>query len=188
MSDSSSNKTTLIITIGIIGSLLFIAIASYISAYNYGNKMDQQIKAKYQDMEVTLANASQKVADLVQIPDLYKKDAVELIKAEMSGRYGANGSSASIQFFQEKGIQLDPTLYRRIQQEIVVGRNEFTGTQKQLITIKQSYQEALGSFWKGMWLGIAGYPKINLDDFKIISSDHAQGAFKSGVDNGFIKH
>lgn len=178
-------KTTLIAVIGFFGALFAIGVMSYISAYNYGNQMERAIEAKYADMEVTLANASSKVADLAKVPSMYKNDAVELIKAEMQGRYGSEGSKATFQFFQEKGIQLEPKLYTRIQQEIVTGRNEFTGAQKQLITIKQQYETQLGSFWKGMWMRIAGYPKIDLSKFKIISSSHAQEAFSTGIDNGF---
>jgi uncharacterized protein (UPF0333 family) len=178
-------KTVAIGISAVLFGIIAIVIMSYISAFNYGNQMERQLDAKYSDMEVTLANASNKVADLAKVPAMYKNDAVELIKAEMQGRYGQEGSKATFQFFQEKGIQLDPSLYRRIQQEIVTGRNEFTATQKQLITIKQQYETQLGSFWKGMWLGIAGYPKVDLSKYKIISSGHAQDAFKTGVDNGF---
>src|SRR5574343_333389 len=179
---STVTKTLLIGVVLFFGSIFAVIAFSYISAYNYGNTMERQIQAKYSDMEVTLANASNKVADLAQVPAMYKNDAVELIKAEMSGRYGESGSSASIQFLHEKGIQLDPGLYRRIQQEIVTGRNEFTATQKQLIVIKQQYEEALGTFWRGMWLRIAGLPKIDLSKYRIITSTDAKQAFETGVD------
>lgn len=178
-------KTSTIATIATIGFLIFVCAASYISAYNYGNMMEKQLEAKYSNMEVILASASSKVADLAKVPTMYKNDAVELIKAEMQGRYGENGSTATFQFFKEKGIQLDADLYRRIQQEIVAGRDAFTGSQKEMITVKQQYETQLGTFWKGLWLNFAGYPKIDLSKFKIISSNHAQEAFRTGVDNGF---
>ena len=33
-------------------------------------------------------------------------------------------------------------------------------------------------------LGLVGYPKIDLDDYKIITSEHAKETFESGVDQG----
>jgi hypothetical protein len=182
---STGVKTLLIGVVLFFGSIIAIVAMSYISAYNFGNTKERQVQAKYSDMEVTLANSSNKVADMAQVPAMYKNDAVELIKAEMSGRYGENGSNASIQFLKEKGIQLDSVLYRRIQQEIVTSRNEFTATQKQLIVIKQQYEDALGTFWQGMWLRIAGYPKIDLSKYRIITSTNAKQAFETGIDTGF---
>jgi hypothetical protein len=53
-----------------------------------------------------------------------------------------------------------------------------------LIDAKRAYSTNLGYLWKGMWMRIAGYPKINLDDYKAITTDYAANAFKTGKETG----
>jgi hypothetical protein len=62
------------------------------------------------------------------------------------------------------------------------GRNKFENAQTKFIDTKRAYETNLGYLWKGMWLRTAGYPTINLDDYKIVSSGHAKKAFETGID------
>jgi hypothetical protein len=67
---------------------------------------------------------------------------------------------------------------------IEAGRNKFENAQTKFIDTKLVYETDLGYLWKGFWLRVAGYPKIDLAKYVIISSEHAQDAFKNGVDKG----
>jgi hypothetical protein len=67
---------------------------------------------------------------------------------------------------------------------IEAGRNKFENAQTRFIDAKRTYETNLGYLWKGTWMRIAGYPKINLDDYKIITSKHAKKTFETGVDEG----
>jgi len=179
------NGSALVIALSLVGvivALVAVLAISYISAFNSGNRMEQGLKATYANNENILAQFGQKVAEVAQVPDMARDDIIAVARAALEGRYGENGSQAVFQMITEQNPSVDPALYRQIQQVIEGGRNEFQNAQTRLIDQKRAYETALGSFWQGMWLRIAGYPKVNLDDFKVISTTRAQQAFEAGVE------
>ena len=176
---------TLIAIVGVIGILAVVLIGSYVSNYNYGNEAENVIKAEYKNMENILAQYSLKVSEAAQIPGMKANDLKEVMRDAMTGRYGKDGSQATFQWIQENYPgQVTDELYSKISVIIEAGRNKFENAQTKFIDTKRAYETNLGYLWKGMWMRIAGYPKINLADYKIISSEHAQESFKTGVDKG----
>lgn len=174
-------------------ALLFIALVgiigfgSYVSAANYGNSMEQQLKAVQIDNKNKLAQYGQKVMEVVQVPDMYKKDLVEVTTAAIQGRYGADGSKAAFQMLREQNPTLDASMYKQIQQVIEAGRNDFQAGQTRQIDVRRQYETALGTVWTGMWMKFAGYPKVNLADFDIVSTDRADTAFKNKKEDAPLK-
>jgi len=69
-----------------------------------------------------------------------------------------------------------------LQRMIEAGRDEFASAQTRLIDRKRAYDTALGSFWQGKMMASAGYPKIELDDFNIVTNVRTEGAFETGVE------
>ena len=176
----------IVITVSL-GLVLAIGFSSYVSAFNYGNSMEQSLKAVQTDNKNKLAQYGQKVLEVAQVPDMYKKDMVEITTAAIQGRYGEDGSKATFQFLKEQNPTLDASMYKQIQQVIEAGRNDFQAGQARQIDIRRSYETSLGSFWQGMWMRMAGYPKVNLADFDIVSTDRADTAFKNKKEDGPIK-
>lgn len=177
-----------LVIIGIIGAaLLLVGIGSYISAYNYGNKLDNRLIAIKENNKNIYAQGTQKVLEIAQVPGMYKDDFSAIIKTDIEGRYGKEGSKATFQFLKEHDIKLDTTLYVKIQQVIEEFRNKFEANQTQMIDVKRSYQTGLGSFWQGMWLRMAGYPKINLAEYMAITTDGTEKVFKDGKESGPMK-
>ena len=175
---------TLIAIVGVLVVLVGVIAGSYITNYNYGNRAEKTIAAEYENMENILAQYSLKVMEVGQVPAMMRDDLSKVTKDAMSGRYGEGGSQAAFQWIQENYPgQVDPSVYTKIQQVMEAGRNKFENAQTKFIDTKRQYETNLGYLWKGLWLRIAGYPKIDLDDYKIISSGHAQEAFETGVDN-----
>ena len=175
-------KTALAI-LGVVVVVAFIALGSFISNYNYGNRAEKALQAEYTNMENILAQYSLKVREVAQVPGMKTEDLQKVTRDAMSGRYGENGSKAVFQWIQENypGQVTDAT-YVQIQQVMEAGRNEFKNAQTKFIDGKRAYETNLGYLWKGFWLNLAGYPKIDLAKLKIISSGHAQKAFETGVD------
>lgn len=171
--------------IGVLSTVAFMAVvgmvgaSSYVSAYNYGNQIENSLSATKEQNRNILAQYGQKVQESVQVPEMYKSDLIELTKAAIGGRYGPSGSQASMQWLKEQNPNLDISVYKQIQQLIEAGRNDFQNGQTRQIDLKRQYETALGSFWQGMWMKMAGYPKINLGDFAIVSTDRADTAFKT---------
>lgn len=170
--------------IGVVAALLIGLASNVIGIANYGNRAEKQIVAEHKNLENILGQYSIKVAEAAQVPDMYKSDMKEVVEAALKGRYGANGSTAVFQWLKEDNspAKLDSALYAKIQQIIEAGRNEFQNNQTRFIDIKRVYETNLGYVWTGTVLGIFGYPRINLDDYQITTTDAAATALKTGRD------
>lgn len=171
------------VVFGILALFAGVLFASYVSAYNLGNNYEKVIVAQYKNNQNILSSYYNKIEELVQVPSMYKDDFKEIVTASMQGRYGADGSRASFQWLKEHNINFDASLYKNIQQNIEAGRNEFQQSQTMLLDKRRQYETDLGTFWTGMWLRLAGYPKIDLSKYDIIVSDKASEAFASGKEN-----
>ena len=185
---------TLIAVVGVVVVLGGWILSSYYGAYNYGADAETTIDAEYTNMENLLAQYSLKVSEAAQVPGMYKDDLKEVMTSVMSARQGEGGSKAAFQWFKEHNIEIDAAMYTKIQQIIEAGRNKFQNAQTKFIDTKRVYVATLKKnlfLSRGWWLGVTGYPTINVgfpngtaDDYPIISSGHAQEAFKTGVDPG----
>jgi len=180
-------KTVLFSILGFFPFLGIILFISYTSSYNYGNRMDNKIQSQYKNMENVLAQYSQKVREVAQVPGIYKDDLKEIVNASMSGRYGKDGSKAVFQFLKEHNQTLDSSMYVKIQQIMEAGRNDFQFENTKLIDMTNEYKIAIGSFYQGFWLRIAGFPKIDLEKYKPISNSYAKDTFEKGYEDGPIK-
>lgn len=185
------SKKAVLITIGlIVGFIITIGgtcFASYVSAVNYAAGAEQQIKAVHTNNKNVLAQYVQKVQEAAQVPAMARDDLEKIVKAAISGRYGEKGSQATMQWIKEQNPNVDPKLYTKIQQIVEAGRDEFKNSQSKLIDVKRSYETNLAYFWRGMWLRVAGYPKINLNDYNIVTNDYTEDAFKKGKESGPVK-
>ena len=175
-------------TLSIVGAVAVIGIGligSYISYANYGNRTEVAIKAKYADNENVYANGTQKVMEIAQVPTMMKDDLKEVFTAAIQGRYGENGSQATFQWLQEQNPQLDPGIYRQLQQVMESFRNEFKNAQTALLDQCRSYETARGNVWSGLWLRITGYPKMDIEKMcTIVTTDKARQTFETKRDTG----
>jgi type II secretory pathway component PulJ len=167
---------------------VIVSLSSYITYANYGHNAETSLQAKLNDNQQLLGKHSTQIAEMAQVNDMYKNDLKEVYVAAIQGRYGDDGSTAVMQWIKENNPNMDSTLYVRLSQKIEANRDEFANAQRSLIDEKRSYQAQLGFVWSGFWLRLAGYPKINLDNIKIITSTHSNNAYATGVDDGIQLH
>lgn len=179
---TKQNGNALYVVIAGLAVIVAIGFMSYVSAYNYGNEAENSLVAKYDNMENILAQYSLKVTEAASVPAMYKDDMKDVMTSVMKARQGEGGSKAMFQFFKEHNIDIDSSLYGKIQVIIEAGRNKFQNTQTGFIDAKRAYTTNLGYLWKGFWMARAGYPKIDLDNYVIISSGHAKQAFETKID------
>lgn len=170
--------------LAIVGAIGAIGIGSYVSAYNKGNRIENVITAQYEQNQNVLSKLSTSVMEAAQVPEMAKKDLKEVIESAMAGRYGNDKNLLFKSVTEAYPGTLDPVLYAKLQNMIESGRTDFAAEQQVLIDKTRVYKTELGTLWGGTWLSIAGYPKINLDDYKIVISDHTADAFKTKRDNG----
>lgn len=169
----------------LIATFSAVAGLSYVSAYNYGNEAEQTIKAAHKNNKNILGQYSLKVKEAARVGEKYSDAITEFVANSMQGRYGENGSKAQWQWIQEKIPTFDSSMFAKIQQIIESGRNEYQVAQTQLADMCRVYETNLGYLWKGMWLRLAGYPKLDLDKMcTLVTSAHAEKAYETGVDNG----
>jgi hypothetical protein len=179
MQNSKGFSSGAIVALVAAGMAVVILGGSYISAYNAGNQMEQTINI--------LSTYQQKVQEAAEVPGMMTDDIVKVTQAAITGRYGDNGSRAVFQAISERNPQVSEKLYVKLQEIIEGGREEFKTNQTRLIDTKRAYETNLGSFWRGTFMHLAGYPKINLDDFKVVKTDSAVNAFKTGRESGPIQ-
>jgi hypothetical protein len=177
-------KLGLIIAGAFLALVLIICGGAYVSAANYGNASEMALNAKVSDSQNILANYTTSIAEMIQIPQMYKKDLGDIIDKTFKGRYGDGGSKAMFQFIKEQNLNLDPSMYKNVQEKMEAGRNEFKDSQTAVIDYKRSYQTSLGSVWEGFWLKRTGYPKIDLTAIQPVINDHTAEAFKTHRDEG----
>lgn len=176
-------RTTLTI-LGVLVAFGAVTVGSYVSAANYGNRAERGIEAAWENNENILAQYTNTIGEMAQIPAMQRDDLKELYASTMTGRYGPEGSKAMFQWIKEQNPQLDSSVYIKIQSAIESGRKDFEVAQTNLIDQKRAYNTELGTVWRGFWLRMAGYPKIDLDKYKAISNDKARVAFENGIENG----
>lgn len=164
---------------GVVAVIAIAAVGSYFSAASYGNRMERTLEAKQENNENVLSSGYQQLQGVGGVTKMAKDDTVEIFRAAVQGRYGANGSQQVFLAVKEMNPQIDPQLYRKVQQVVESTQKEFQNAQTEMVDVKRSYQTALGSPWQGFWLGVAGYPKIDLSKFTIVSSQGASDAFRT---------
>lgn len=174
------NKTAWIILGGVFGSTVLVVLLTtgmVISANNYGVTAEQGVIATYDNNKNILSNYGKKVVEATQVPAMYADDLTKLVKAQIEGRYGPNGSQANMQWLKEAAIPLGPSLYKQIQQIIEAGRNDFKVGQTELLDKKRAYKTELGKFPRSMFMSLLGFPKIDLTKYDIVTDARVETSF-----------
>lgn len=172
----------LLVTGVVVAGIVGILVTSYISAYNTANRMETGIEAAWTDNKNVLAQYSNRVAESAQIPAMQRDDLTQVVTAALDARYGEEGSQAMFQWIQEQNPQIDSTVYTQLQRTIEAGRIDFAAAQTRLIDQKRVYQTALGSFWTGTIMGVAGFPRKDLDEYNIVTNVRTEQSFETGTE------
>lgn len=182
MKQERGNGTVIaLVVLAILGAFL---VMSYISAANFGNRTEMTLKAKMEDNENIYANGTQAIMEIAQVPAMYKNDLLEIVKADIQGRYGPNGSQATFQFLNERQIPIDASMYKAIQQQILAFRGKFEIAQREMLDQRRAYETALGTFPRSIFLSLAGYPRLDLSKYTIVTTDKARQTFETKRDSG----
>ena len=174
-------KTGVVVGLGILATVVLtgmVLVVSAIGFYNTSIRMENGIKAQYEQNKNNYDNYFKKLKEVAQVPDMYVADMKKLWDGVMAGRYGAKGSQAVFQFIKEQNPQIDPSLYKKVQDVVEAGRNGFEADQKMLIDKKREYDNYRMGFPNNVLAGFMGFPKIDLDKFRIVTSDETEGVFE----------
>lgn len=141
------------------------------------------VKASHDRTRSTLAKGATTLMEVAQVPTMYKDDMVEVMGAEMGagGRYGNNGKQALMNWVQERQLNFDSSLYKKIQQVSEAVRADFDADQKMKIDRIQIYEAWYKQLGPSIVLKFWGFPS---EDFKkhsvIVTSDYTEESFSKG--------
>jgi len=176
-------KKVMVVLAALFGLVVLSGLITAGKFVGFNNECVQQendIKAQFSQNQNNYDAFFKKVNEIAQVPSMYVDDLKKVYSAALSSRYGANGSKAVFQFIKEHNPEFDASLYKKLQQVIEAGRNDFEENQKLLIDKKATYQTYLQIFPNSLLSAFMGFPKIKLDDYKLVLSDETDKAFKDG--------
>lgn len=164
----------------VIALLAVICIGTAIKYHNMGVQSETRLNIAQDSSKVVLDSTFATVRDIAKVPQMYADDLKAVIDATFKGRYGDDGSKAVFQFIQEQNHQLDPEMYRKIQQAIESGRAEFKVSQQIVVDVKRNYEAQLSYAWSGFWLNLTGFPKVDLNSYNPVLLDSTSQQFNTG--------
>lgn len=173
-----------IVALAVVGFFAFTLIMGYVGFQNQSNGYENGIKAQYAKNQNVYDNGYKEVLEISQVSSLYAEDLGKVYKDALEGRYGDMGSQAVLQFITEQNPNLDSGVYKKIQQSVEIFRTAFAQEQTQLVARKQEYANFLTTQTSSRfynWIG-AGYPKIDLAKYDIVTSGRTDSAFTTKKD------
>lgn len=178
-----STLTKVLLGLGVTGLLVAVlGISSVIGINNDFVAQEASLSAQYKQNQNNYDNMVKKVTEVAQVPTMMTDDLKEVTKAAITGRYGAGGSKAVLQFIKEQNPTLSPEIYTKVQQVIESGRNSFSAEQTVLLDKKRVYETQLNSFPTGIIARAMGFPRIDLSKIDIVTSDRTEKAFDTKKD------
>ena len=172
------------LVIGLLVALAFGAIVTvsllsgYIGFGNDANRFENSIIAAYSKNQTVYDNGWKTVVEKAQVPKEYTAQLKDIYTSTMTGRYGAKGSQALLQFIKEQNPTIDASVYKDIQQSIEIFHNDFNQSQVELVSRKQEYQNLYSATTAGRFYNmIAHYPHIDMSKYDIVTSAKTQQDF-----------
>lgn len=194
----STSRIVLIAVLLLVVSGLFVS-CSAISWDNTAVALEEATTAQYMDNQNQYDAFWKKVKEAAQIPDKYKNDFKDLLVSETQAKFGPEGSKAAFQWLKDRDINFDGSLYKKIQDLIESGRDDFKRGQTELLSKQQAVRVHYNSFWgrkvkgwfdrptalKGKQAPSEDYDgdgRLTVLDYKIVTSTKTAKAFQTGED------
>lgn len=153
---------------------------AYQSMYDTAVGFENNIKKLNKQSEASLSSTTIKIQNAVGLNSQYTDSLKEVVRAAVEGRYGKDGSKATMQWIQEQNPVYDSKVILKVQDIIDGGGSEFKITQDRKIEECTKYETSRDSLVRGFFLRLAGFPKKDVEDMCAVISDAAtQDAFKT---------
>lgn len=170
----------ILLGMGVLFAVVGLSLAgTMISVKNTCVANEKGIEAQYEQNQSNLAGYTNKIMDMVQVPDMAKNAVKELTTAAIQGRYGENGSQAVFQMIHENNPTMDPSLYKQLMQAMESGRNAFDVDQKTLIDKCRVYDTYTEQFPQSIFVAFFGYPRYDRTKCKPVITDSVAHDFST---------
>lgn len=167
------------IMLAVVALIIGSFVMAYVSANNTGNTLEQNIISIQSNSMNVAAKYQNLIFEAAQVPEMQRDDLKDVVTAALNARYGDEGSKALFQALSEDNPKIDSAVYIKLQQIMESGRNEFSREQSRLIDATNVYKVQLGNMPGSFFLRLAGYPTINLDDFKPVVTSRVNDMFET---------
>jgi len=180
--------------------LLLVTFVSMTGWYDTAVKLENTTIAQWKDNQNTYDAFWKTVKEVAQVPDKYKDDFKQLLVADTTAKFGPDGSKATFQWFQDRQINFDAGLYRKVQDVIESGHQDFKRSQTELLDKQRKVADMTQSYWGGIMAKHYSFPrelkgdtappkdldgdgKLTVLDYPIVTSARTQKAFQTGQDD-----
>tara|TARA_Y100000310_G_scaffold342380_1_gene445417 strand:- start:4865 stop:5476 length:612 start_codon:yes stop_codon:yes gene_type:complete len=191
-------RSTIAVLVGV-GAVVFGLLFSVISWYDTGVDLNNGTVAQYRDNQNSYDAMWKKIVEVAQVPAKYKEDFKDLLVGEVKAKFGDGGSKAMMQWFKERDIRPDASMYTKVQTVIEAGRNDFQRNQQDLLNKQRRASTHNGTaFAKFAGMFANPFPEIhgdlkppkdidgnglyNIFDYDIVTSGKTKRAFETGED------
>jgi len=164
--------------LAVVGIGIVTLFGTYISVNNTCLAKEATLAATKDQSKSVYDNFWKKVKEVAQVPAEYNKGMAETYSKIMDARY-KNSKGVMMNWIKEANPNFDASLYVKIQQVIESGRNDFQASQKLMIDQSRDYKTYVGQIPTNIFASLAGYPKVNWEDYAPVTSDETDNAFKT---------
>jgi len=146
--------------------MIFIIVVifgvTFVTASNNATRFELTLKAIKQNNENILDVYSQQLRESAQTPSITSDNLQDVFNEAIDAHYKMMGSQATMAWLKSKNPTLDPKIYNKLLKLTNEGRARFEKSKLLMIDAKRAYITALDSIPIGMFMRLAGYPRINL--------------------------
>lgn len=140
-------------------------------------RYENGIVAQYKENQNVYDNYFKTVREVAQVPKEYTKDLKTVFDSAIKGRCGRDGCKSQWLMLREHNPNFDSSMFKEVQAVISAGRARFAHNQKILLDKKLMYDNARAGIIAGFVADMFSFPRINLNDYDIVTSDHTDEAF-----------
>ena len=170
--------------VAIVAGIIFLGFIWYgIQTRNSFVSQENGISAAYDANKAVLDKVDQTIKGSNLSAKEYSDATIKLVNTAMTGRYGPDGSKAAMQWIQENQPNIDPAVFKTLQQVIQANYAEWSATQITLRDRVRVYENATQFFGGSIVASIFGFPRRGFDMElykRMIVTNETSQAFQTG--------
>ena len=166
-----------------IGLAVVVVLGLYAMTFHNGMvSVKNQIKAAHENNQQVYSSIRIQIEQSGGVANEYSNKVIEALKVGMTGRYGPKGSQASMQWIREQNPNIDPSVYKKIQQIVEVSYSRFEANQTTLIDKGRIFQDKLEKVPGSILAGLLGWSMADIEKYMtILKSADAKRDFATGT-------
>jgi hemerythrin superfamily protein len=177
-----SNTIKALIGFLILSAITMAITVSYVfDARSRANRMEKDVIFQYEENKNDYDNMWKTFRETAKVNAMYAADIEKVFKSVVEAR--EKNPDLLFKSVKEQNPNFDSSTYKRLMEIIEAGRADFKENQRKLLDKKRLYVTFLDEVPEGPIAHFFGFPKVDLNQYGIVTSDRTEGAFKSKRDD-----